>query len=235
MSGADQIKVQAIIAAAGTGTRMKSRQPKPFILVKGKPILFYSLAVFEKSPLIHSIVVVAHSSSLKNIEEIVKKFRFKKVVQIIAGGKTRCESVANGLKVLDKDADYVAVHDAARPLISRQTLEEAVKAAWKNSAAVVAVPVKSTIKEVDPKNLFIQKTLLRDTLWEIQTPQVFRKDILLKAHQAMACYARCAPTDDAVLVEKIGVKVKIVRGDYRNIKVTTKEDLAVAEVFLKGS
>lgn len=225
-------KVQVIIAAAGTGIRLKSHEAKPFIELNGRPLLFYSLAAFEKSPLIHSLIVVAHPDRLADIEKVIKKYRFKKIAKVIAGGATRCESVANGLKALDKDTAYVAVHDAARPLITVDVIEEALKAAVKDSAAVVAVPVKSTIKKVDPKNLFIQETLIRDTLWEIQTPQIFRKDILVKAHRAMACDARCEPTDDAVLVEKIGVKVKIVRGNYQNIKVTTPEDLAAAAAFL---
>ena len=223
-------KVQAIIAAAGTGTRLKSRVAKPLIVLNGKPLLYYSLSIFEKSSLIDSIVVVGHSQNLDEIKKLVKKFRFKKVVAVVAGGQTRCESVAKGLEVLEQNTEYVVVHDAARPFVSKEILEQSIKVGLSESAAVVAVPVKSTIKKVDPKNLYVQETLIRDTLWEIQTPQVFKKDVLVKAHQAMDC---CDPTDDAVLVEKIGIKVKIVKGNYRNIKVTTREDLALAKILLK--
>jgi 2-C-methyl-D-erythritol 4-phosphate cytidylyltransferase len=226
-------KVQAIIPAAGIGARLKSQVNKSLISLNGKPLLFYSLDVLEKSSLVNSVVVVAHPDNLDDIQRLVKKFGFKKVSKIIPGGQTRCESVANGIKALDKDTEYVVVHDAARPLISADILKQSIETAFKESAAIVAVPAKSTIKKVDPKNLFVQETLVRDTLWEVQTPQVFKKNVLVKAHQAMACSARCEPTDDAVLVEKIGIKVKIVKGDYRNIKVTTPEDLALAESFLK--
>jgi len=222
-------KVQAIIPAAGVGARLKSRVAKPFILLNGKPLLFYSLAVFEKSPLVESVVIAGHPKGLGAIKRLVKKFRFKKVARIVAGGQTRCKSVANALKAIDRGTQYVAVHDAARPFISREALEAAIKTCFKESAVVVAVPVKSTIKKVDPKNLYVQETLIRDTLWEIQTPQIFKKDVLIKAHKVMAC---CDPTDDAVLVEKIGVKVKIVKGHYHNIKVTTPEDLKIARSFL---
>lgn len=224
-------KVQAIIPAAGVGTRFKSRVAKPLILLNGKPLLFYSLAVFEKSPLVDSVVIAGHPKGLEAIKRVVKKFHFKKVVRVVAGGQTRCGSVANALKAVDQGTQYVVIHDAARPLISDEVLELAIKSCFKEPAVVVAVPVKSTIKKVDPKNLYVQETLVRETLWEIQTPQVFRKEILVKAHRAMACGARCDPTDDAVLVEKIGVKVKIVKGNYRNIKVTTPEDLKVARSF----
>jgi 2-C-methyl-D-erythritol 4-phosphate cytidylyltransferase len=132
---------------------------------------------------------------------------------------------------LDADSDIVVVHDAARPLMSLARLEKAIALMKKESALVTAVPVKSTIKEVDAKGLCIQKTLKRDRLWEIQTPQLFRKDVLLKAHQRRLCLD---PTDDAMLVEAMGVQVRIFRGEYENMKVTTPDDLIAAQAFLRA-
>ena len=122
------------------------------------------------------------------------------------------------------------IHDGARPLITPGLIEDAIRLCFKKKAVVVGVPVKPTIKIVDPKNLFVQKTLVRDTLWEAQTPQVFARELILRAHKVNRC---CQPTDDAAMVEALGVAVKILQGDYKNIKITTVEDLNCAEALLK--
>ena len=185
--------------------------------------------VFEKNSLVDSIIIVAHSQKLDDIKKLVKKFRFKKVADVIAGGETRSDSVSRGLKALDKDTEIVLIHDGARPLVTTKTIDEAINCCHNEQAVVTAVPVKPTIKRVDSKKLIVKETLNREDLWEVQTPQVFKKDILLRAHEEGR---GTNPTDDAALVEQLGVKVKILMGDYKNIKVTTKEDLIVAEAFL---
>ena len=222
------MNIQAIIPTAGIGKRLKTDLPKPLVELCGKPLCVHTLEVFERSPVIDSVVLVGHADHLFELGNIVKQYQLKKVTKIVAGGKTRCESVANGLAVLDKDADIVVVHDGARPLVSLKTISDAVALCQDSEAVVVAVPVKSTIKKINKKNLLVEETLNRDDLWEIQTPQVFKKDILIKAHKQKKGNV---PTDDAMMVEQLGVRVKVLSGDYKNIKITTQEDLTIAEAF----
>jgi 2-C-methyl-D-erythritol 4-phosphate cytidylyltransferase len=224
------MKVQVILVAAGAGKRLKASKPKALVLLKGKPLIWYALKTFEHSKQIKSVILVVHKSLTRQFREFIDKNRFKKVDVITPGGKTRSESVACGLRCLDTDADVVMVHDAARPFINERMIRSSLHAMHAVPAAVVAVPAKATIKRVDRTNLYVQETLPRDTLWEIQTPQTFKKDVLIKAHAAKNS---AEPTDDAMLVEDLGIAVKIVRGDYRNIKVTTMEDLKLAELLIK--
>ncbi|MCK4881837.1 MAG: 2-C-methyl-D-erythritol 4-phosphate cytidylyltransferase [Candidatus Omnitrophica bacterium] len=224
------MKIQAIIPTAGIGARLKTGLPKPLVELCGKPLCAHTLEAFERSPVIDSIVLVGHADQLFELGNIVKQYQLKKVTKIVAGGETRCESVSKGLAVLDADADIVVVHDGARPLVSLETISDAVALCREAEAVVVAVPVKSTIKRVNQKDLSVEETLDREGLWEIQTPQVFKKDILIKAH---AQKQEGVPTDDAMMVEQLGVRVKVFSGDYRNIKITTQEDLTVAEAFCR--
>ncbi|MFA6378816.1 MAG: 2-C-methyl-D-erythritol 4-phosphate cytidylyltransferase, partial [Candidatus Omnitrophota bacterium] len=205
------MKTQVLVAAAGKGTRLKARSPKPLIVINNKPLLVYSLEVFEKCSLVDSVIVVAPKDSLKSFEKIIKNFHSKKKICCVAGGKRRCDSVARGLKRLDKDTQLVVVHDGARPFLTVKLLKECIWAAQKNRAAIAGVPVKPTVKRVHPRSLKVQQTLRRDELWEIQTPQAFDKDILLEAYKHLAAQT---PTDDAQLVERLGVKPKIVHGSY---------------------
>ncbi|MCK5012482.1 MAG: 2-C-methyl-D-erythritol 4-phosphate cytidylyltransferase [Candidatus Omnitrophica bacterium] len=213
---------------AGIGKRLKASLPKPFIELCGKPLCVHTLEVFERSPVIESVVLVGHADNLFELGNIVKQYQLRKVVKIVAGGETRCQSVSNGLAVLDEDTDVVVVHDGARPLVSVKTITDAVALCRDLEAVVVAVPVKSTVKKINKKNLLVEETLDREGLWEIQTPQVFKKDILIKAHEQKKEYVS---TDDAMMVEQLGVGVKVLLGDYRNIKITTQEDLTIAEAF----
>lgn len=222
------MKVQAIIPTAGIGERLKASLPKPLVELCGKPLCVHTLEVFERSFVIDSVVLVGHAENLFDLGNIVKQYRLKKVTKIVAGGETRCESVANGLAVLDEDADMVVVHDGARPLVSPETISDAVGLCQDLQAVVVAVPVKSTIKKINKKDLLVEETLNREGLWEIQTPQVFKKDILVRAHEQKK---ENVPTDDAMMVEQLGVRVKVLLGDYKNIKITTPEDLTIAEAF----
>ena len=225
------MKTQAIIPTAGNGSRLKTRQDKPLVLLNRKPLFVYALMAMEKCSLVNSVIVVVSEKHLKIFERLIKKFKLKKVKRIVAGGETRCASVKKGLAVLDSDTEAVVIHDGARPFITPELISQALSFMIKESAVVVGVPAKSTIKRVDLDNLYVQETLARETLWETQTPQIFKKEILLKAHALML---EKNPTDDAVLLEKMGVKVKMVMGDYQNIKITTREDLAIARIFLKS-
>jgi 2-C-methyl-D-erythritol 4-phosphate cytidylyltransferase len=224
------MKVQVILVAAGSGTRLKASKPKALVLLRNKPLLWYSLNVFERAGSITSVIVVGHPDHLGAFRRIVDNGRFKKISAIVPGGETRSDSVACGLACVDKDTEVLMVHDAARPLVTERILKDSLSAIATQQATIAAVPVKATIKKADPKNLYVTETLLRNTLWEVQTPQTFRRNLLERAHKAKLC---CDPTDDAMLVEKMGVKVKIVPGDYKNIKITTAEDLALAEILLK--
>lgn len=223
------MKVQVILVAAGSGTRLKASKPKALVLLRDKPLLWYSLNVFERSRTITSVIVVGHPDHLGVFRRIVDNGRFKKISAIVPGGETRSDSVACGLACVDKDTEVLMVHDAARPMVSEKIIKDSLAAMATQQAAVAAVPVKATIKKADPKNLYVTETLLRNTLWEVQTPQTFRRNLLDRAHKAKLC---CDPTDDAMLVEKMGVKVKIVPGDYKNIKITTSEDLALAKLLM---
>lgn len=223
------MKTQAILAIAGFGTRLKASEPKALLSICNKPIFVYSLEVFENSDLIDSVVIVTQEGFIDQFKDIIKKYGIKKVKKIVAGGDTRFESVNNGLQNIDEGTDIVVVHDGARPMITVGIVDRSIELTKEHGAVIVAVEVKPTIKRVSD-DLFVEETLNRNELWEVQTPQVFKKDILIKAH---AQKITDAPTDDASLVEQIGVRVKILKGDYRNIKVTTKEDIIIAEAFLK--
>lgn len=225
------MKTQVIIAAAGMGVRLKGKIPKTLVKVGDKPLVAFCLKAFEKSSLVKSIILVGAPHHLDAYRKIVKALKLKKVVKIVPGGKTRSESVAHGLDALDKDTQLVAIHDGARPFIRLNVIKKAIEIAEKDAAAIVAVPVKSTIKQVDPISMTVEETLERSKIWEIQTPQVFQRDLLLKAHRD---HVDPDVTDDAALVERLGVKVKIVRGDYDNIKITTPEDLVLAKALISN-
>ena len=224
------MKTQAIIPAAGLGTRFKKKFPKSLFKIGGKPLVVHTLKAFEKTPEIDSVILVGHPQYLTQFSNMVLKFSLKKVAHIVAGGKTRTQSVGLGLQATDEDTDIVVIHDAARACVTPQVIGDAIRCCQRYHAAVVGVPVKSTIKRV--RKGAIQETLKRDELWEIQTPQVFKRDILLKAYQHLKTSKRKV-TDDASLVEDIGIPVKVCLGDYRNIKMTTPEDIALTEGYLK--
>jgi 2-C-methyl-D-erythritol 4-phosphate cytidylyltransferase len=225
------MKTQAIIPAAGSSSRLNAQKLKPFIEINGRTILSLTLKAFEASSLIESVILVAPQERLTDFERLVQAEGFKKVARIVSGGKSRRASVYNGLQVIDADTQIVVVHDAARPLIDVATLDKAVKLAETHKAVVVGVPVKPTIKRVDKDSMIIKETIDRNGLWEIQTPQVFQKDFLIKAHQQDPGWDA---SDDAVLLEKMGVEVKVIEGTYKNIKITTPEDLEFTAAFLNG-
>lgn len=226
------MRVSAIIPSAGSGQRMGGIK-KPYLDLVGKPILAYSLAVFQQCPLVDEIVVVVASGDEQDcIRSVIEPYGIEKVQCVIAGGGTRQESVFNGLRNLTSDTDMVIVHDCARPFITEDMIRDTLEAASKWGAATVAVPVKDTIKEADDESL-VTKTLNRRRLWTIQTPQTFKYDLLLQAH-LHARRNNIDVTDDASLIEELGNhRVKLVMGASENMKVTTPGDLAIAEAILK--
>jgi len=221
------VKNEVIIVAAGLGQRLKSRVPKALVLLKGRPLIAYSLKVFEDHPDIDSVVVVGAGGFLSQFIRVTRPF--KKVRLVVAGGALRSDSVKCGLNALSSGTDIVLVHDAARPFVDSAMIDRVLASLKKNKAAITGVPVKFTVKKINRKTLDIEETPARDLLWEAQTPQGFHRDVLVKAH---AKKFKQEATDDAMLVEPDGIKVKMVMGGYRNIKVTTPEDLSLARQLL---
>ncbi len=226
------MKVTAIVPAAGSGERMSTKKGprKPFFVVDGKPILIHTLLKLQRSNYINSIVAVVHKDDLAKWRRQVKRFGIGGAVKVVPGGKTRSESVKNGLSRIDPDTDIVFIHDGVRPLISRSMILKSIKACRRFGASVCAVPVVSTIKSVSD-NLMIKDTPKRRGLYIAQTPQVFKKKIIDEAYKKGRSALNKA-TDDCVLVERIGRRIKIVPGSYRNIKVTTPEDLIFLNAML---
>ena len=221
--------ISAIVVAAGKSKRFKGKVSKVLAKIDSKPVIYYSLLVLNRHPEINEIIVVSSPGNLKAITAIVKRYKINKAKHIVLGGKERKDSVLEGLKSLGQDSDYVLIHDGARPLINNDIVSSVIAAAKISGAAVVGVQIKPTIKRVD-SSLWVKETVDRDGLWEIQTPQVFSKNIILKAYSR---FGASKVTDDAMLVEKIGIKVKLSPGSYNNIKITTLEDLIIAEAILK--
>lgn len=213
------------MAAAGQSSRMGGLD-KIFTTVLGQPLLSYSLAQLETFPPVTRVAVVLDEGSVEQGEELVRRHECRKVVKVCPGGARRQDSVRLGLEALGP-CDFVVVHDGARPCLDHCMLTRGLEAAREWGAAVAGVPVKDTIKVASPQGL-VQDTPARDTLWAAQTPQVFRYSLIWKAHQ------RCQGefTDDASMLESLGKPVKMFFGSYQNLKVTTPEDLAVAEAFL---
>ena len=220
------MKTCAIITAAGQGKRMG--RPKQFIKLGAKSLLERTLSVFERSEAINGIILVVNPEDIRK----TKKFRMRKLVKVVAGGKERQDSVYNGLKALPEDAEMVVIHDGARPFVTAEIIKRAVTEAKTYKAVLVGVPVTDTIKRVIGGRLMVSGTVDRSQLWAAQTPQVFKKNVIFKAY----AHGRKEPaTDDAMLVEKMGIPVKMVMGSYENIKITTVEDLKIAEALLSRS
>lgn len=228
----------AIVLAAGQGKRMQSAVAKQFLLLNNEPVVCHSLRAFEESD-VETIILVTGADEIEYCrEEIVRKYGFKKVSAIIAGGKERYHSVYEGLCALDgmlAEDGIVLIHDGARPMITQEIIVRTIDAAEEHGACVAAMPVKDTIKVADA-NGFAAMTPDRSTLWQIQTPQTFHYGLVYGAYKKLLSdesYQK-GITDDAMVVESMcGDRVKLVEGSYENIKVTTPEDMFVAELFLK--
>lgn len=223
----------AIILAAGRGTRMNSNINKQYLKINDKELIAYTLETFNSSADIHEIIVVVNSDEVDYFKNnIINKYSFSKIVSVIEGGSERQYSVWNALAQISSTTEYVLIHDGARPFVSREMIHSAISSAHKYKTVTTAVPVKDTIKVVDALG-FSDTTPDRNTLWAIQTPQVFQKDILIRAHKT-AIAENFIGTDDASLVERLDIPTKLIMGSYNNIKITTQEDLGFAQVILSN-
>lgn len=229
-------KITAIVLAAGSGSRMKNKTKKQFMEIKGKPVIWYSLFEFEKSRVDEIILVTGKEDIDYCKKEIVEKYNLKKIKNVVAGGSERYESVYNGLK--EVTGNIVLIHDGARPLINNEIIERSIEGTIKSDACVVGVPVKDTIKRAD-KEGYIIDTPNRSELWITQTPQSFKTDLVKMAYKKMKENLKKGNTtlnitDDAMVVEEFTTnQVRFVQGDYKNIKVTTPEDIDIAELFIE--
>lgn len=213
------VKVQVIVLAAGSGQRLGHVLPKPLVPVLDKPLLIHTLLPFEKMEVVSSLILVIQDQWREAYQKNLDQFGITKVTHMIPGGAERSDSVREGLAVIDEDTQIILVHDIARPMIDCAMVHRVIEAVQEVGAATVGVPVKPTLKKVNQHGM-VEETLDRSKIWEIQTPQGFRKEILQKAHES-----RAITTDDAALVEKMGTPVKVVMGGYENIKITTIEDV----------
>lgn len=225
-------KVTAIVLAAGAGRRMNSAVQKQYMLLAGHPVLFYALDAFEKSRVTDIVLVVGQGEVEYCRREIVERYGFRKVCAIVEGGKERYHSVYAGLKAA-AETEYVLIHDGARPFVTQEMIDSLIEAAKRYRACVVGMPVKDTIKVIGTDR-FAKETPDRSGLWQIQTPQSFSYPLIRDAYEKVLAREDCAVTDDAMVLEQAtGQQVMVIEGSYRNIKITTPEDLLVAEAYLK--
>lgn len=229
----EQGRCTAIVLAAGQGKRMHSKIQKQFLEIGGKPVLYYSLHCFQESPLIREIILVTGEEMISYCDqEIVKKYGFSKVRKVTAGGKERYDSVYAGL-LCCQDTDYVYIHDGARPFITEEMVQRGYEAVKRTNACVMGMPSKDTVKLADSSG-YIKETPDRKIVWNIQTPQIFSYDLICGAYESIRKKDMTGVTDDAMVVEQeTGTKILLVEGSYQNIKITTPEDLAIAEAFLR--
>ena len=225
------LKVGVVIPAGGKGIRFGSRVPKQFQLLHGLSIVRTTLAVFHSVKEVGEIVVVVPAERVASIAREVRRAGLVKVTSVIPGGRERQNSVWNGLMSFRRKPDVVLVHDAVRPLVSPQCIRRVIRLAHRDGAAVVGVRLRDTIKTERPRG-FYQRTLDRSKLWAVQTPQGFKYTVLVRAHQK-AQRDRFVGTDESSLVERLKMKVRIVEGDERNFKITTRTDLELAKTLLK--
>ncbi|MCF7917090.1 MAG: 2-C-methyl-D-erythritol 4-phosphate cytidylyltransferase [Candidatus Omnitrophica bacterium] len=216
------MKIAAIIVCAGFGKRLG--KPKASILLAGKPLFYYSLKVFLASGKIDEIILVLQKKHFK----IAKKFIDSKRVILAEGGQTRKDSVINGLKKIKKEIEYVLIHDGARPFLKKELVLEVIKQLKKYPAVIPGIKVTDTLKQVDRG--LVKKTLKRDNIFSIQTPQGFNKELIKNAYKK---YRRIKVTDSAKIFAKTGQPIKMVEGDRFNFKLTHKEDLLIAEMIKK--
>lgn len=225
-------KYAAIVLAAGSGKRMNSKVHKQYLIIQDRPVLYYSLKEFEDSAVDEIVLVVGKGEEKFCRKEIVDKYGISKVKAIVEGGKERYHSVFEGLKQTS-DADYVLIHDGARPFVNQDIIRRCMQEVQKYQACVVGMPVKDTIKIADEGG-YAKQTPDRKNVWMIQTPQTFSYALIYEAYEEMLKTEDTAITDDAMVLERIkGKKSKLIEGSYRNIKITTPEDLLIANVYLQ--
>lgn len=230
-------KYAAIVLSAGSGSRMKSDIPKQYLPLIEKPVIYYSLMAFQNSP-VDEIILVSGANDMEYCrKEIVERYGLSKVTKIVAGGKERYDSVYEGLCATD--AEYVLIHDGARPVLTSDMIDRMIQGVENTGACIAAMPVKDTIKLSD-EHKQVASTPDRKHLWMVQTPQCFARTLLEESYEILKCKQKAGEnvpdiTDDAMIVEyATGKKITLVEGAYTNLKITTPEDLAVAEIFLKS-
>jgi 2-C-methyl-D-erythritol 4-phosphate cytidylyltransferase len=222
---------KVVIPAAGLGKRMNAGMNKQFILLKEKPVIIHTLTIFEQDPFCKGITLVVNETDEVHFVEMLERYKILKVEQLVFGGEERQHSVYNGLKAVYHSTDLVLVHDGARPFVTLEKIQDLVEKAAISGAAILAVPVKDTIKRVT--NGLVDETVERSSLWAVQTPQAFRMSLLMEAFDA-AIEQSFIGTDEASLVERLNKPISIVMGDYENIKLTTQEDLLYGESILRN-
>jgi 2-C-methyl-D-erythritol 4-phosphate cytidylyltransferase len=224
-------KTSAIITAAGHGRRMGKGRKKQFLMLGENPVIVYTLQTFEKSDSINEIILVVPDDGIDYCkQEIVNSYKFTKVKKIVTGGEKRQESVFNGLKSVSREMDLVAVHDGVRPFLSKPILENSIKKAKEKGSVVVAIPVKDTLMKISDQGMVVGGQN-RDSIWRIQTPQVFKKKILISAFEKALKDNFCG-TDESTLVARLGIPVYVVNGSELNIKITTPEDIDLGESIM---
>ena len=220
-----------MVPAGGAGKRMGAGTPKQFLMLDGVPMMLHALRVLDRAPSVTEVILVVPKQERdRALTEVVERYGLKKVLKVVPGGATRQESVHHGLNEVDEDVEIVVVHDAVRPFVTEDLIERSIEAARKHGGAIAAVPMKDTPKQAGPDRL-IQRTLDRTGLWLAQTPQTFRRALVVEAYRK-AAIAHVHATDDAALVERLGHAVAIVEGNWENIKITTPEDMILAEAIL---
>lgn len=221
----------AVIVAAGKGKRMGTEISKQFLPLGGKEILAHTVEKLERAAGIRDIILVTGEDSIEDVRDMTKEYDWKKITGITAGGRERQDSVRNGLRLVSADTEIVLIHDGVRPFVTEEIVQMSIETAGEMGACVAGVPAKDTIKVCNAENIAVA-TPERSTLWQIQTPQTFRRDLILAAYET-AAKDGFVGTDDASLAEHCGYPVKVILGSYRNIKITTREDLLIGEAFLK--
>jgi len=224
------VRTVAIVVAAGKGKRM-GLVDKPFLLLEKRPLLTYGLLTLENSSFVGEVILVVEKNKISKAKELIKKYHISKVKEVVAGGKTRQGSVASGLRKINSFSNFVLIHDGVRPFLTGELIKRVILGAKRYKAAVPGLPLSDTIKKLENSS-FISSTLNRKSLWTVQTPQVFKAEIIQKAY-LQAEKDHFWGTDSASLVERIGIPVKIIKGDPYNIKITTKDDLLLAKAILK--
>ena len=225
-------KITAVVLAAGAGKRMHSDVHKQYMMLAGRPVLFYALQAFAESAVTDIVAVVGAGEIDYCRKEIVEKYHIQKVCAVVEGGRERYHSVYEGLKAAD-GSDYVLIHDGARPLVSADIIKRSMQAVKEYRACVAGMPVKDTIKIADEDG-YAKLTPERSKVWQIQTPQSFSYPLVYEAYRKMLADEDSAITDDAMVVERMtNQPVKLIEGNYRNIKITTPEDMLIAEMYLK--
>lgn len=224
-------RIVAVVPAGGVGKRMGAGSPKQFLMLGGVPLMLHALRVLDRTPGVTDVVlVVPKEEQARTLTDVVERYGIKKVWKVVPGGATRQESVSHGLNEVGEGVEIVVVHDAVRPFVTEGLIERSITAARAHGGAIIAVPMKETPKQAGGDGL-IQRTLDRADLWLAQTPQTFRRAVIVEAYRK-AALARVHATDDAALAERLGHPVAIVAGSWENIKITTPDDMVLAEAIL---